>query len=134
MTNRANLLVLIVVLFILSGCNKPSCHFDLEPAKATIISEPSGAHVYQKWPMNMPSTYLGQTPLEDISIMTMGKMKAKNMPFSQMQQLLSHRGNIKLEVKMEGYETFHGTFGVNKDEISEYHINLTVSPEGDEDN
>ena len=106
MINRANLLVLIVVLFILSGCNNPNCHFDLEPARANITSEPSGAHVYQKWPMGMSSTYLGQTPLEDISIMTMGKMKAKNMPFSQMRQLLSHRGNIKLEVKMEGCFTW----------------------------
>ena len=126
-------IVLSCILF--QGCSSnPKFKADFIGRRITITSEPSGAKVYQKWPMGQPKRYLGDTPLENVSVMVLKTTKMSNMSYSQVQQLMSYNNNFVFTVEKEGYKPFSGLIGTIENETVTYNVILEKEEDSTNDN
>ena len=106
------------------GMNKPSGKFKLTSRRITIHTQPEGAEVTQLRPLGQPSSSLGKTPINDLSVSVMTNFTMKNMPFSQAQELIRHGGNVVVLIKRDGYETYSGTLKTDPNETVVHNIEL----------
>lgn len=108
-----------------SGCkDKPRATFKLAPRRITIHTEPEGAEVTQLRPLGQPSTFLGKTPIDDLSVAVMTQFTMKHMPFGEAQDLMRHGGNVVVSIKKKGYETYRGTLRTDPNETVVHTISL----------
>lgn len=109
-----------------SGCDmgKPRASFKLAPRRITIHTEPQGAEVTQLHPLGQPSTPLGKTPINDLSVVVMTEITMKHMSFAQAQDLMRHAGNVVVSIRKEGYEPYVGTLRTDPNETAVHTIQL----------
>ena len=126
-----NVLTATLVLLNLCGCNdKPRADFKLTPRRITILTQPDGAEVTQLRPLGQPSSVLGKTPINDLSVVVMTEVTMKHMPFAAAQDLMRHAGNVVISIKKEGCETYYGTLRTDPNETVAHTIELRPKNSG----
>ncbi len=100
------------------GCkDEPRATFKLAPRRITIHTQPEGAEVRQLRPLGQPSSLLGKTPIDDLSVAVMTEFTMNHMPFAEAENLMKHAGNVVVSIQKEGYENYYGTLRTDPNEI-----------------
>jgi len=113
-------------LFLLGmGCSSaPTFKYDFKTQPVTIITEPTGAEVWQTFPLGQPNVRLGVTPLEKVNVIVIETVSMNQMPASDAANALRYLGNIGVEIRKEGYKPYVSLLAVKKNEKNEHRITL----------
>ncbi|MFC1780803.1 hypothetical protein ACFLZ8_00885 [Planctomycetota bacterium] len=126
--------LVVLSIFVLIGCSSTrNFKADFLARRVTITSEPTGADVYQKWPLGQPSKFLGKTPLQNASVMVLRPTELNNMPYSDVQQLMSYTNNFVFRVTKEGYKPYSGLLGTFEEQTVQYNVILEKEEESTSD-
>ncbi len=120
---RTITLTILAMTFL--GCSsEPRFKYNFETRPVTIITEPAGADVWQTMPFGQPGTRLGATPLEGVNALVVKDVSATNMPAAEAQEALHYLGNIRVEIRKEGFKPYVGFLAIKPGEKNEHRIAL----------
>ncbi len=130
--NYCRTLAVLCVVGALHGCaTNPRWNSSLSPRHVTIHTEPSKAMVTQLRPLGLGSRELGVTPLINLPVSVMTKVKMKNMSFGAGQELIEHADHLILLIEKDGYEPYRANIFTPRYEPIEQTIKLTPAPKNE---
>ena len=128
MTRFMTAVCLSVSLFAVTGCRR---HFSFETTgvRVTILTEPSGAKVYQKLPPpGSAPRLIGETPLNGVVVPIVRTMKGSGLSPAAAQDMARQAGNLVVEIRKEGYKLHSTILAVDQEKTLEHRIVLEPEP------
>jgi predicted small secreted protein len=117
-------------LLAITGCRTGrGFGFEATGERVTILSEPSGAEVYQKLPP--PGTaprLIGKTPLVNIIVPVVTTMKGGGLSPAAAQDMARMAGNLVVEVRKDGYKPCSAVLAIDPERTLEHRIVLEPEP------
>ncbi len=115
-----------MLMVLALGCNQnPKWNFNIDTRRITIETEPAGANVTQINFQGTPPTNLGTTPLENTPVVVITKLKkAKNLSYSQVEDLMRRVGTVFVRIEKPGYQTYSAPLSTEAGRTVSYKIIL----------
>lgn len=117
-------LVMMVALISVAGC-KSGVRFETYQGRAIIDTTPPGADVYVVDLFKQNTRYwLGMTPIKDVGIMAFRDVVIEDVSSPEAYKIFTNMNSAIIEVEKEGFKRYRGRIGLDKESVTELHINL----------
>jgi hypothetical protein len=122
------MLVSLLGVLLAGCCSAPNLDFVLEPRRVTIRTEPEGAEVVQLRALQQPPVVLGTTPLEDIVVTVMDKVRLAHVDAVNSREIMRHADTLVLRISKPGYQTKDVTLRTEAKGLVEHKVVLQPQP------